>query len=31
MAIKRKLAANNHCEILDDFREVAIKKRFGIL
>jgi hypothetical protein len=31
MAIKRKLAASNHCEILDDFREVVIKKRFGIL
>ena len=31
MAIKRKLAASNHCEILDDFREVVINKRFGIL
>jgi len=30
MAIKRKLVAGNHSEILDDFRTPAVKKRFGI-
>ncbi len=30
MAIKRKLVAGNHSEILDDFRTAAVKKRFGI-
>jgi hypothetical protein len=30
LAIKRKLIDSNHGEILDDYRGVVIKKRFGI-